>query len=57
VDDCPPDAAAGCICIDDALGDEGFCVPACTSDADCPEGLECNSEFGACEPSGAPPPE
>jgi len=38
------------------MGDDGFCVPACSSDDDCPDGLVCNDELGACEPSGSAPP-
>jgi hypothetical protein len=41
--------------LDDPFGGDGFCVPACTSDADCPDGLTCNADLGACEPDGPPP--
>jgi hypothetical protein len=57
-DACPEDAALGCTCAPDPDGLK-LCVPACNTDADCPEppGMEltCLPE-GFCVPAGGPPP-
>ena len=44
--DCPTDES--CICMAPTSGGEGFCVSACTSDDDCPDGLECDLDSGRC---------
>ena len=55
--DCPLSAcmegSVGCTCLDGGGMGDSFCVPTCSADEDCPEGLECDTDFGICAP---PPP-
>ncbi len=54
---CPPDATLGCTCAQTPTG--RFCVPSCTTSADCPQPpgqtLVCGPQ-GFCVPQGGPPP-
>jgi hypothetical protein len=50
-DDCElsdcPSGSIGCVCLTDA----GFCVPSCSSDADCPDDVPfCEESLGVCGP-------
>ena len=54
---CPPDAAKGCTCAQTPQGQ--FCIPQCSTDADCPTPpdmtLICSPD-GTCIPEGGGPP-
>ncbi|MGB0590320.1 MAG: YHYH protein [Myxococcota bacterium] len=49
-----PNVALGCVCHSGPMG--MMCVPACTSDVDCPNGLTCNTDGGICTPGAGGPP-
>ncbi len=48
-----PGASQGCVCDNGPNG--MICVPACSSDTDCPPGLACDTGKGICIPPGGPP--
>jgi hypothetical protein len=53
VGECPEDSL-DCTCFVGFDG-TGFCVPACDSDSDCPEGMSCVDGEGICGPEGSGP--